>query len=206
MSLNSALLSGVRPIDRSPEPDGLALALQAFRAQRHQAAITDTAALTRKLAELNITPISTGDPTDHDDPDDSADGLDESARADLAAGLVGDPMHIEADGTVSTLIAMPAWATGPDGTATATGRYVWACARQGWLWLRASDATGQGLGDAGPLETLADVGRALTQGPTHTLYGHPLPQGAAARHYPLLEEAVASHGGGPLELAALVTW
>ncbi|WP_067812300.1 hypothetical protein [Actinomadura kijaniata] len=173
MFLNS-VLTGARPVDRSPDPDGLELAEDAYRYARRQAAITDTAALTRALAELNITPIPTDDP-------------DDFSETDQEDGLVGPPMHIEADGTVTTLIAAPSWVIDDDGQAVARGRYVWACARQGWLWLRASDATGQGLGDAGPLETLADVGRALVQGPTHPLCT-PRPDGPAAPCLHLLAE------------------
>ncbi|GAA1526517.1 hypothetical protein GCM10009678_04990 [Actinomadura kijaniata] len=197
MSLNSAL-TGARPIDQSPDPDGLTLAIEAYRVERHQAAVTDTAALTRKLAELDITPIATDDLTEPDDPSDT----------DWEDGLVGAPMHIEADGTVTTLIAAPTWHTTLGGEAVARGRYVWACARQGWLWLRASDATGQGLGDAGPLETLADVGRALVQGPTHPLcVSPPTPDGTAAPCLHLLvEEALPFWGAEVAEPVSPTGW
>ncbi|MQY07246.1 hypothetical protein [Actinomadura macrotermitis] len=141
-----------RPVDRSPKPDGLELAISHYesarcaeRQRRHQAAVTDVAALTRKLTELNISPILAGAP--------KADDWDE-------------PFDVEADGTVTVLIAHPTWS---HGGSTAVRRYVWACARQGWLWLRASHRIGEGpggfVGEAGPLDTLADVGRAVLDGP-----------------------------------------
>ncbi|WP_067487408.1 hypothetical protein [Actinomadura hibisca] len=146
MSLSTTVTSAM-PIPS----DGLEQAAVAYRTARdandrhrgHQA-VGDAAQLTATLARLNITPILTGDPGDP-----SWD----------------DPFHIEADGTVTTLIAQPTYNYGTGGHAVLQGRYVWACARQGWLWLRASDDHGEGLGEAGPLETLADVGRALVDGP-----------------------------------------
>ena len=116
---------------------------QTARRRRHiGCAAPDIAALTTKLADLGITPI--------DDPCDR-------------------PCRVAEDGTVTALIA------GPDVTSDDLDdferRRVLACARAGRLWLRTTRPGGYGVGDVvvgdvvGELHTLADVGRAIAEGP-----------------------------------------
>jgi hypothetical protein len=98
----------------------------------------------------------------------------ESAATDIAAlqaklaelGLTpinedhdSEPYQVAGDGTVTALIAQP-------DEASSERRRVWACARTGQLWLRATDDLEETIGDVeGELHTLADIGRALIEGP-----------------------------------------
>jgi hypothetical protein len=69
------------------------------------------------------------------------------------------PYRVADNGTVTALIAQP-------NADDFERRRVWACARAGRLWLRATDYVDGVIGDVvGELHTLADVGRALVEGP-----------------------------------------
>jgi hypothetical protein len=132
-------VAGSRPSWAGQAIDDYRREQQARRERQLECAADDIAALTDKLAELGITPITHPDET--------------------------GPVLVDDDGSAVALIHAPA-----DGT----GRPVLACARRGRLWLRTADAYGT-IVDAGDLDTLADVGRAIIDGPPPL----PMPTGNA---------------------------
>ncbi|MCP2337879.1 hypothetical protein [Actinomadura rupiterrae] len=127
----------------------------------------DIELLRAKLTELGITPV-----------------LPEDA----------DPYLLEGDGIVTTLIADSGW----DEALDRPTRAVLACCRDGHLTLRATDPDNEITTPrpAGPLNSLADVGRALIEGPeasTPRQPGHYQQAEHAARHHDYAEVSTDTH-------------
>jgi hypothetical protein len=101
--------------------------------------------------------------------------------------------RLSSDGTVTATLCEASF----DPDTEVYQRPVWAHALHGRLWLTAGDDEGAGIGDVGELDSIADIGQALIDGPRP----RPLPRGfavdaqqaAAETHYGLSSDAEAIH-------------
>jgi hypothetical protein len=100
--------------------------------------------------------------------------------------------RLSSDGTVTATLCEESF----DPDTEVYQRPVWAHALHGRLWLAAGDDEG-GIGDAGELDSIADVGAALIDGPRPRSlprgFAVDAQQAAAETHYGLSNDAEAIH-------------